>query len=148
ENVHLDEHYASMSSHASPGRHVCISVSDTGAGIPTDVLPQIFDPFFTTKEVGQGTGLGLSTVAAILRSHGGFVNVYSEPGSGTMFRLYFPAALEADGSPVPSPVGEAPRGHGELILVVEAEVSIRDLPRQALEAFGYREVTPVDGAVA
>lgn len=149
ENAELDEHYASMAHAASPGPHVRVSVVDTGTGMPQDVASQVFDPFFTTKEVGKGTGLGLSTVAAILKSHGGFVNVYSEPGTGTTFRLYFPAALDSDDTRSPARDGEeAPRGNGETVLVIDDESSIRDITRQTLEAFGYRVVTAADGADA
>lgn len=148
ENVELDEHYASMSHEASPGPHVRISVADTGTGMPDDVASQIFDPFFTTKEVDKGTGLGLSTVAAILKSHGGFVNVYSELGSGTMFRLYFPAASDTDEARVSARGEDAPRGNGETILVIDDESSIRDITRQTLEAFGYKVITATDGADA
>jgi len=148
ENVELDEHYASMTHQASPGPHVRVSIMDTGIGIPNDVVAQIFDPFFTTKDVGKGTGLGLSTVAAILKSHGGFVNVYSEPGNGTTFRLYFPAAMAAEGVRSPLREGVAPRGNGETVLVVDDEGSIRDITKQTLEAFGYRVVTATDGADA
>ncbi len=148
ENVELDDHYTSMTRDASPGPHVKVSVVDTGTGMPPDVAARIFDPFFTTKEVGKGTGLGLSTVAAILKSHGGFVDLYSEPGSGTTFTLYFPAARDADGVRSPALEGVAPRGHGETILVVDDEGSIRDITRQTLEAFGYRVVTATDGADA
>jgi two-component system, cell cycle sensor histidine kinase and response regulator CckA len=148
ENVELDDHYAAMSSQASAGPHVMVSVSDTGAGMAAEVVDQIFDPFFTTKEVGQGTGLGLATVAAIVRSHGGFVNVYSEPGSGTTFRLYIPARDVATDEAEPEDSHAPPRGKGELVLVVDDEQSIREIARRTLEAFGYRVITATDGADA
>ena len=86
ENVEIDEHYARMNVEARPGKYVSVGVVDTGVGIPEQNLSKIFDPFFTTKEHGHGTGLGLSTVAGIVRSHGGFINVYSEMGRGAQFQ--------------------------------------------------------------
>lgn len=148
-NVSIDEHYAELSGQAEAGSYVRLSVIDNGEGMAPEVVQQVFDPFFTTKEVGKGTGLGLSTVAAIVRGHDGFVNVYSEPGRGTTFRVYLPAG-GADGeslSPRPSEA-ELPRGNGELILVVDDEASVRDITRQTLEAFGYRVLTATDGADA
>ena len=106
ENRALDEHYAALEADAAPGPYVYIQVEDTGTGIPPEVIEKIFDPFFTTKEVGKGTGLGLSTSAAIVKSHGGFMRVYSEPGKGTRFKLYLPAQTEASAgrrSPRPRP---------------------------------------------
>jgi signal transduction histidine kinase len=91
ENVDIDEHYARMNVEAKPGKYVSLWVTDTGLGIPDQNLSKIFDPFFTTKEHGKGTGLGLSTVAGIVRSHGGFISVYSEMGRGARFRVYLPA---------------------------------------------------------
>ena len=91
ENVSLDETYAKMNIEARPIRYVALKVEDTGTGMPPSVLEKIFDPFFTTKELGKGTGLGLSTVRSIVKSHGGFVTVYSEPNKGTSFKVYIPA---------------------------------------------------------
>ena len=149
ENVRLDESYAAMNPVASPGRYVRISVSDTGTGMSPEVVEQIFDPFFTTKELGKGTGLGLSTAQAILRSHGGFISVYSEPGNGTEFRAYFPADRatsleEEENGGAATPL----RGDNELVLVVDDEAAVRDITRQTLEAFGYRVITASDGAEA
>ncbi|MEX2470851.1 MAG: PAS domain S-box protein [Gemmatimonadota bacterium] len=148
-NVSIDDHYAELSGQAEAGPYVRLSVIDTGEGMPPGVVQQVFDPFFTTKDVGKGTGLGLSTVAAIVRSHEGFVNVYSEPGRGTTFRVYLPAGGADGESLTPRPVeAELPRGNGELILVVDDEASVRDITRQTLEAFGYRVLTATDGADA
>jgi len=91
ENCVLDEHYAAMNLQAKAGRYVQISVADTGTGIPPTLLEKIFEPFFTTKPINKGTGLGLSTVMAIVKSHGGLINVYSEPNKGTTFKVYLPA---------------------------------------------------------
>ena len=148
ENRVVDETCAQMILDARPGRFVMITVTDTGTGIPTEHLDRIFDPFFTTKEVGKGTGLGLSTVLGITKGHGGFVNVYSEPGKGTQFRIYLPAleipqvTLSDAGHPA------LPAGRGETILVVDDELAIREITRSTLEAFNYRALTANDGAEA
>ncbi len=148
ENLHVDQQVAALEQAASPGPYVRIWVADDGVGIPPEVVDRIFDPFFTTKEVGRGTGLGLSTVASIMRSHGGVVNVYSEPGRGTMFRLYFPAVTGAHADPGGLAAEPVPRGDGELILVVDDESAVREITRQTLEAFGYRVITASNGADA
>ena len=148
ENRVIDENYARMQLEAIPGRYVVITVADTGSGIPNHIIDRIFEPFFTTKEQGKGTGLGLSTVMAIVKSHGGFVDVYSEVGRGTKFRLSFPAleisnALESEDKP-----DDLPFGHGEMILVVDDEEGIREITRSTLQAFGYSVMTASDGAEA
>ena len=91
ENCVLDEHYSAMNLHAKPGRYVLINVTDTGSGMSQRVIDKIFEPFFTTKELSKGTGLGLSTVMAIVKGHEGVINVYSETGRGTTFKVYLPA---------------------------------------------------------
>lgn len=148
QNVVLDVHYAAMNIDAREGPFVRIDVEDSGTGIPNAMLDKIFDPFFTTKEVGKGTGLGLSTSLAIVKSHGGFMRVYSEESIGTRVRVYLPAAthlpVEATGEDMTS----LPRGDGELVLVVDDEASIRQVTRHTLEAFGYRVLLASDGAEA
>jgi CheY-like chemotaxis protein len=146
-NMLLDDSYASMNPEAKAGAYVVIEVSDTGTGIPADIIDKIFDPFFTTKELGEGTGLGLSTTLAIVKAYGGFVNVYSEPGKGTQFTVYLPAVITAETQRVGEP-GEVPLGHGELILVVDDEAAVRDIARATLEAYNYRAITAADGAEA
>jgi PAS domain S-box-containing protein len=148
ENVQLDEAYARMNIEAKPIRYVVLKVEDTGTGMAASVLEKIFDPFFTTKDPGKGTGLGLSTVRSIVKSHGGFINVYSEPSKGASFKIYLPAAEQGSVSPVEGPEEGIPMGEGELILVVEDEVSLRDITRQTLESYGYRVLTALDGTDA
>jgi PAS domain S-box-containing protein len=145
-NLVIDEQYVRTSAEATPGQHVVISVADTGVGIPPDILPRIFEPFFTTKPVGEGTGLGLSTVHAIVKSHGGFITVQSEPGTGTTFRIHLPADPALRSASEHPFVARIPRGHGELVLVVDDETAVRVVTQQTLEAFGYRVLTAADGA--
>lgn len=145
KNVVLDENYARMNIDAQPGQYIQVTVSDTGTGMTQDVLQRIFDPFFTTKEIGKGTGLGLSTVITIVKSHGGFINVYSEPGKGTQFSIYFPAMTGDAAAEEDLPASKIPFGNGELILVVDDEENIRDVTRATLEKFGYRVETGADG---
>lgn len=146
-NLVIDEQYAVMNRVGSAGRYVALEVSDDGVGMPQEVLDRVFEPFYTTKELGNGTGLGLSTVMGIVRSHGGFVNVYSEPGKGSVFKVYLPAqASDAAPSGAPDAEVELVRGRGELILLVDDETSILSVTKQTLEAFGYRVATAEDGA--
>ncbi|HEX5083504.1 MAG TPA: ATP-binding protein, partial [Blastocatellia bacterium] len=148
ENVEVDEHYARMNVDAKPGRYVSVGVIDTGVGIADQNLSKIFDPFFTTKEHGKGTGLGLSTVAGIVRSHGGFINVYSEPGRGARFKVYLPAIEAAQAAQARPARRDLPVGNGELILVIDDENAIREVARETLNAFGYRAMIAGDGAEA
>jgi len=148
ESVSIDEASAHISGDTRPGPYVVFGIEDSGTGIPRDVIEQIFDPFFTTKETGHGTGLGLSTSLAIVKSHGGFLRVYSEPGNGTTFRVYIPVAGLETSEPYPESTQPPPRGNDELILVVDDEASIRQMARQTLEAFGYRALLASDGADA
>ncbi|MCC6623250.1 MAG: response regulator [Deltaproteobacteria bacterium] len=146
----VDEVQASMHPDAKPGPYVLVRVEDNGVGMSPEVLERIFEPFFTTKPSGQGTGFGLSTVHTIVRSHGGFISVYSEPGQGARFRVYLPAAVAQGESPeldraAPSSV---PTGHGELVLVVDDEESIRFVTQRTLERFGYRVLVASNGAEA
>ncbi|QKQ77766.1 response regulator [Nostoc sp. TCL240-02] len=146
ENLLIDENYARMNLEAKEGPYIVITVSDTGVGIPKEILDRIFEPFFTTKDVGKGTGLGLSTVLGIIKSHGGFVNVYSELGSGTSFKIYLPAVEGMETfTPEESP---AQKGHGELILIVDDEVAIQEITRTSLEAHNYKTLIANDGIEA
>ncbi len=134
---------------ARPGRYVMLEVEDTGDGIPQGMIDRIFEPFYTTKAVGQGTGLGLSTSLAIVKSHGGIIRVYSEPEVGTCFRVYLPAASDGTATGTGgAPTSPLPRGEGELILVVDDEVAIRMVVSQMLQRFGYRVMVAADGGEA
>lgn len=149
ENCLLDEQYAAMNIQAKAGRYVNISVTDSGTGMSPGLQERIFEPFFTTKELNKGTGLGLSTVLAIVKSHDGIINVYSEPGKGTTFKIYLPAmenSCEAQAKLTQETI--LPRGKGETVLVVDDEASILVITKQTLEAFGYRVLTATDGADA
>ena len=124
ENLFIDKNYASMHIGMQVGPYVLMTVADTGVGIPPAILDSIFEPFFTTKELGKGTGLGLSTAVGIIKSHGGFINVYSEVGRGSQFKVYLPA--QAATETLEEQEQELPKGNGEWILVVDDEDSIRD----------------------
>ena len=148
ENVFVDENYARMHIEAKAGRFLALTVSDTGPGMTPEIQSRIFEPFFTTKDMSKGTGLGLSTALTIVKSHGGFINVYSEPHKGSQFTLYIPA-LEAPGVDAEHQVKTTlPTGSGELILVVDDENAIREITRGTLETFGYRVLTASDGTEA
>jgi PAS domain S-box-containing protein len=144
-NITLPAHGVDTSS----GRHVMIEVRDTGQGIPPEIRERIFEPFFTTKEIGKGTGIGLATVHTVVKNHGGFIDVDSEPGHGTTFKIYLPADPELQlVATTPPFLADLPRGHDELVLVVDDEFSIRDITQRTLEAFGYRVLTANNGAEA
>ncbi len=147
ESVILDEQYISMHRDAKPGHYIRITLTDQGVGIPPAVIERIFEPFFSTKEISKGTGLGLSTVHTIVKSHGGFVTVYSEVGKGTTFRVYLPA-LEGIQATVAEEKAKITGGNGECILVVDDEESIREITRASLEANGYSVITAADGTEA
>lgn len=146
KNILIDENYTRMHLEAKVGAYIVITVADTGMGMPREIRERIFEPFFTTKELGKGTGLGLSTVVGIVKSHGGFVNVYSELGKGTQFQVYLPAVetLETHA------VGELEPGlgNGELILVVDDEAAIRESTKTSLETYNYKVMTASDGIEA
>jgi hypothetical protein len=146
ENIFIDENYVQMNLDAKVGSYIVLTVGDTGTGIPAEIIDRIFEPFFTTKEIGKGTGLGLSTVIGIIKSHGGFVKVYSETGKGTQFKVYLPALDTPEKLPVED--SELPKGHGELILVVDDEVAIRDVTKTSLETYNYKALTASDGIEA
>jgi PAS domain S-box-containing protein len=147
-NEFVGRAHAAMNPGIEPGPMVVFEVSDTGSGIPEGIRDRIFDPFFTTKEVGRGTGLGLSTSLGIIKSHAGFVEMDTETGKGTTFRVYIPAKTAVvSAAPAPAIVDDR-HGNGELIMVVDDESSILTTTSHTLEAFGYRVITARDGAEA
>jgi CheY-like chemotaxis protein len=137
-NIVVDEDFRRMHPEAGLTEYVCISISDSGCGIPTEILGRIFEPFFTTKPQGRGTGLGLAMVYGILKQNQGFISVYSVPNQGTTFRLYFPRHHEQREKPEEKP-GSAPLPLGtETLLVVEDEGALLETIRLSLEGAGYR----------
>ena len=148
-NCVLDEQYAAMNLQAKAGRYVQIAITDSGSGMAPDVVERIFEPFFTTKKMSEGTGLGLSTVMGIVKSHQGIINVYSEVGKGTCFKVYIPAANAPAATKLELIEKLAlPRGNGETILVVDDEASILNITSKTLQNFGYRVLMATDGAEA
>ncbi|ROR01786.1 PAS domain S-box protein [Desulfosoma caldarium] len=146
-NVSFDEAYCAAHAEFVPGDYVMLAVTDTGCGMDKDTLGKIFEPFFTTKEMGKGTGLGLSTVYGIVRQNQGFVNVYSEVGVGTTFKIYLPRAHEAEVTAVEErSVPEIPRARGETILVVEDDRVLLEMTETMLKDLGY-EVLVAAGPV-
>jgi PAS domain S-box-containing protein len=146
KNIMIDEQYAQMNLEATVGCYVAIAVTDTGMGIPPEIIERIFEPFFTTKEVGKGTGLGLATVLGIVKNHGGFMNIYSEVGKGSQFVVYLPAT---EGSEIQTiHHNEIFSGNGELILVVDDETGIREVTKLSLETYNYQTLTASNGAEA
>jgi PAS domain S-box-containing protein len=142
-NIELDEASASRLPEGRSGRFAMIAVTDSGVGMSQDVLERIFDPFFTTKN--HGTGLGLSTTLGIVKSHGGYIAIDSEPGHGSQFRVYLPAsASEVAGPAAPERI-EAPAGDGQTVLVIDDEPAMRVLTLSVLEEHGYRVLTATDG---
>ena len=127
-----------------PGRYVALKVSDTGTGIPKEVLDRVFEPFFSTKPKGEGTGLGLATVYGIITQAGGHVRIYSEPGLGTSFTALLPVT-EQDMAAAAPPPAEPERGRGQTVLVVEDEAAIREVTRRILARNGYHVVTAASG---
>jgi CheY-like chemotaxis protein len=146
-NARLDKAYASLREDVQPGEYVAISVSDTGIGMPPEVLEKAVDPFFTTKPVGEGTGLGLSVIYGFIKQSRGHMRINSEVGQGTTVYLYLPRALQdaVDLKPVAL---DTPRGHGETILVVEDDATVRSIISDALQDLGYRVRTAADARFA
>ena len=146
--VELDELAVAQTIQARAGSFVCLSVSDNGSGIAPEILPQIFEPFFTTKPVGKGTGLGLATVFGIVQQHQGWINVYSEIGQGTTFRIYLPRlAANVLLKSAPPALADLRGGH-ETILLAEDDPALRVAVRKALSQLGYRILEAPTGVKA
>ena len=142
---------AAAAAHNPPdrsGSFVCLSVSDTGCGIPPEILPRIFEPFFTTKDVGKGTGLGLATVFGIVQQHQGWVRVYSEAGLGSTFRIYLPRLAAMTPQKSGQPASDFPRGGNEMILLVEDDAFMRASVFKALSKLGYGVLEAASGVEA
>jgi PAS domain S-box-containing protein len=141
-NLVVDETYAKMQNNARAGSYIVITIADTGMGMAPKTIDQIFDPFFTTKETG--TGLGLSTVSGIIKAHGGFINVDSEIDRGTYFKIYLPAITNSE-EEQPPVRPQFLEGNGQVILVVDDEVSVREISKSSLETYNYRVMLASDG---
>ena len=150
ENAEIDATYASAVPDAKPGHYVVWRVTDTGTGIPPEILERIFEPFFSTKGPDKGTGLGLSTVIGIVKSHGGFVQVYSVPGQGSTFAIYLPADTSSatDDTTCRPKLRRAFRGQGETILVVDDEANMRQAARAVLTSLNFKVLTAANGVEA
>ena len=149
ENINIDENLAQMNPDAKAGEYVLIKVEDTGSGMSLETLERIWDPFFTTKEIGEGTGLGLSTTLSIVKANGGFVNAYSELGEGTQFSVYLPAVENlGDTEKIKEQINNYPKGSGQIILIVDDEENIRSVTSATLERFGYKTLIAADGTEA
>ncbi len=147
-NGHLDDDYAAQHAEVVPGDYVVIEVSDTGTGMPPEVIAHIFEPFFTTKERGKGTGLGLAMIFGFMKQSGGHINVYSEAGAGTIFRLYLPRAVgDAAAVTQNTTVATATGGH-ETILVVEDNNDVRRIVKRQLNQLGYHVLEAESAAAA
>jgi two-component system cell cycle sensor histidine kinase/response regulator CckA len=145
-NVKLDSAAVPSGTGLKPGAYVVISVSDTGVGIPPDLLPRIFEPFFTTKDATKGTGLGLTTALGIVKSHGGALTVSSEAGRGTELNVYLPAVQTHTAPQTPTCKRLLPHGSGQVILVVDDESSSREMITATLANHGYKVLTASNGA--
>jgi CheY-like chemotaxis protein len=146
-NTHLDEEFCRVNSWARPGRYVVLSVTDTGCGMDSETKRRVFEPFFTTKEQGKGTGLGLATVFGIVRQHNGMVNVYSEVGVGTTFRIYFPMTEAAETAQDAAPSGP-PAGGTETVLLADDDESVCGVAAAMLRKAGYTVLAAGDGEEA
>lgn len=147
ENSVLDASLTDPSFDLTPGDHVLLTISDDGCGMSREVLSHLFEPFFTTKELGKGTGLGLATVYGIVHQNGGYIQVYSEVGVGTTFKIYFPRYRETPASPE-SPISVVPRGGEETILLVEDEQAVLEMIAENLRKLGYTVLTAATPAEA
>jgi two-component system cell cycle sensor histidine kinase/response regulator CckA len=147
DNVEIDEEFCHRNSYGRPGRYVMLMISDTGIGMDGATVDRLFEPFFTTKDLGKGTGLGLATVYGIVKQHGGFLNVYSEVGNGTTFRVYFPSSTGRI-SPRQADIAAISVTGSETILVAEDHEGIREVAYEILSSLGYTTILAADGQEA
>ena len=147
-NSHLDTTYADMNPGVHKGDYVMLTVTDTGCGMTREVQQRLFEPFFTTKPKGQGTGLGLSMVHGFVKQSSGHVAVYSEPGQGTAVNIYLPRADTIPTERLAPASEEVPRGHGELVLLVEDDDLVRNFASAHLHSLGYRTLAAANGQAA
>ncbi len=148
-NAELDRDYAERNHEVRPGSYVMLAISDTGIGMPPEILDHVFEPFFTTKDVGHGSGLGLSMVYGFVKQSGGHIKVYSEPGIGSTIKIYLPILAGTD---QPCSVAELeankPRGNGEIVLLVEDSADVRKSVARRLKRLGYQVLEAADGPSA
>jgi two-component system cell cycle sensor histidine kinase/response regulator CckA len=143
----LDDDFVITHGYGVPGKFVLIAVSDTGVGMDEDIRERIFEPFLKTKKTGKGTGLGLAIVYGIVKQHEGYINVHSEPGEGTTFKIYLPQ-VEDDGIKMEIAGAKVPPRGSEIVLLAEDEPMVRTLTKSVLEEFGYTVIEAEDGADA
>jgi len=149
ENREMDAAYAKAIPDAKPGRYVVWRVTDTGTGIPPEVMEHLFEPFFSTKGPERGTGLGLSTVIGIVKGHGGFIQIYSVPGEGSTFAVYLPADRSCDPcASIPPFAGSTLQGQGETILVVDDEVNVRQAVESVLMSLNFKVIAAANASEA
>jgi CheY-like chemotaxis protein len=141
KNVTLDQAYCGRHAEFKPGDYVMLALSDDGCGMDSETLEYLFEPFFTTKETGKGTGLGLATVYGIVKQNNGLINVYSEPGRGTAFKIYIPRHEKAPSEEETERTSDMPMGSGEVILLVEDDPGILGMGKSMLERLGYSVLT-------
>jgi CheY-like chemotaxis protein len=147
DEVEVDALYAASVPGANSGHYVRVRIRDTGAGIPAEIIDKIFDPFFTTKAPDKGTGLGLSTVMGIIKGHGGFIQVYSQPGNGACFTLHLPPERTGVTAPeAPANASVAFAGNGQKVLLVDDEAAIRNVGAALLEGLNFTPMLACDGA--
>ncbi|HQT91658.1 MAG TPA: ATP-binding protein, partial [Candidatus Kryptobacter bacterium] len=144
----VDKNLQRMQAGAPAGEYTLLEISDTGIGIPANILPKIFDPFFTTKETERKLGLGLSTAAIVVKTHGGFIDVQSKVGGGTTLSLYLPVEEAEVQAGRQHGRTEFPKGKGQTILIVDDEMSVVEMTRNTLELYDYNALTATDGARA
>ena len=147
-NTILDEHYTQTHLPVIPGRYIMLAVSDTGEGMDQETQSHIFEPFYTTKEKGRGTGLGLSTVYGIIKQNNGYVWVYSEPGRGTTFKIYFPLIEKTKKQKSAGQKSIRTLKGTETLLIVEDDDTVRAVTKISLESFGYKVIEAADGESA